>query len=256
MIKTAFVTGAASGIGRSTVEALYAKGWTLGLADINVDVLKEISANWDSNRVHCYQLDVRDAQQVTDRIKSFAEGNKQRLDLLFNCAGILQIDRFEDIRAERHQQIFDINVMGVIHGCQAAFPYLRNTPKSQVINMSSASATYGVPHMASYSASKFAIRGLTEALNIEWADHNISVTDIMPPFVNTHMVTSQTSESRIMQRLGVNLDASDITAAILAQIKNPKTHRAVSLQFQILYALNQITPAWLNRQMMRFLNRP
>lgn len=256
MIKTAFVTGAASGIGKSTVEALYANGWTLGLADINVEVLKEISAHWDSSRVHCYQLDVRDAQQVTDRIKSFAECNKQRLDLLFNCAGILQVDRFEDISAERHQQIFDINVMGVIHGCQAAFPYLRNTPRSQVINMSSASATYGVPHMASYSASKFAIRGLTEALNIEWADHKISVTDIMPPFVNTHMVTSQTSESRIMQRLGVNLDASDITAAILAQIENPKTHRAVSLQFQILYALNQITPAWLNRQMMRFLNRP
>ena len=107
MIKTAFITGAASGIGKSTVEALYANGWTLGIADINLDALKEYSANWDPNRVHCYQLDVRDANQVTDCIKSFAENNKQRLNLLFNCAGILQIDRFEDVSTARHQQIFE-----------------------------------------------------------------------------------------------------------------------------------------------------
>ncbi|MCP6059511.1 SDR family NAD(P)-dependent oxidoreductase, partial [Klebsiella pneumoniae] len=90
-----------------------------------------------------------------------------------------------------HARILAINVQGVVQMTHAAFPYLKATPGAQVINMGSASGVYGTPHMASYSASKFAVRGFTEALELEWRRHGIRVGDLMPPFVRTPMVSRQ-----------------------------------------------------------------
>ncbi len=86
-----------------------------------------MTLGWDEQRVHCYRLDVTQPDQCAAVIGAYAEQHDKQLRLLFNSAGILQIDRFEEISGQRHQQIFDINVMGVIHCCQAAFPY-RVTP--------------------------------------------------------------------------------------------------------------------------------
>src|SRR5690606_41657546 len=90
MMKTAFITGAASGIGLATAKALYAQGWQLGLADINAAGLRELTLGWDEQRIHCYALDVRDAAQCRQVIGWFAGGHGEQLGLVFNCAGILQ----------------------------------------------------------------------------------------------------------------------------------------------------------------------
>jgi len=255
MKHTAFLTGAASGIGFATASALYQRGWTLGLADINSTALQQLTEGWDAQRCHRYSLDVTDAGAFTAAVADFAGHNGGRLELLFNCAGILAIDRFENIAASHHRQIMDINVLGVIHGCQAAFPWLRQTRGALVINMSSASATYGIPHMASYSASKFAVSGLTEALQLEWEEYGIRVCDVMPPFVSTPMLDSQTAAAPVLNRLGVHLQAADVTAVILRQIEAPRTHRTVSLQFALAYGLSQLLPRRVTRAVLRFLNR-
>ena len=255
MTQTAFITGAASGIGKATAEALYRRGWSLALADINLTALQQQSQDWDQQRVCCYQLDVTNADQCQQSIRDFAEQHDQQLNLLFNCAGILQIDRFEEISNQRHQQIIDINVMGVINCCQAAFPYLKQTNNARVINMSSASATYGVPMLASYSASKFAVRGLTEGLRIEWEEYGIKVCDVMPPFVNTHMLQSQQSSAPVLEKLGVHIGANDVVTEILKQIEQPKTHRAVSLQFKIAYWFSELLPTSITGGIMRILHR-
>ena len=255
MANTAFITGAASGIGKATAIALYQRGWNLALADLNHDAVKQISQNWDQQRVSCYSLDVSDVQQCNQAISDFAAQHNNQLKLLFNSAGILQIDRFETISNQRHQQIMDINVMGVINCCQAAFEFLKQTPKAQIINMSSASATYGVPMLASYSASKFAVRGLTEGLRIEWEEYGIDVCDVMPPFVNTHMLQSQDSSAPVLEKLGVHIGADDVVKEILKQIDQPKTHRAVSLQFKIAYLFSELLPTKITGGIMRLLHR-
>ncbi|MAD45133.1 MAG: short-chain dehydrogenase [Oceanospirillaceae bacterium] len=255
MPQTAFITGAASGIGFATAEKLYHQGWIIGLADIDEYALSESTSDWDPARVSRWQLDVTDADRVEQVIGEFAMQWGGQLDVLFNSAGILRIDRFEDIPARHHQQIMNVNVMGVIHCCQSAFPYLKNSPGSTVINMSSASATYGIPHMASYSASKFAVSGLTEALQLEWEDYDIRVCDVMPPFVSTPMLNNQESGAPVLDRLGVNLNAGDVANSVLEQIHDPKTHRPVSLMFSLMWMLNQITPRFVSRAMVRFLNR-
>lgn len=255
MMKTAFITGAASGIGLATAQALYARGWQLGLADINEKGLRELTLGWDEQRIRCYALDVRDAEQCRQVIGGFASDHEQQLGLLFNCAGVLQVDRFENISPARHQQIVDINVTGVINCCLAAFPYLRHTSGSLVINMSSASATYGIPMFASYSASKFAISGLTEALDLEWEEYGIRVVDIMPPFVSSPMLQEQQQSAPVIDKLGVHLYPEDVADVVLQQIEKPRTHRAVSLQFKLGWALSQILPRAVLGKILRLLSR-
>jgi NAD(P)-dependent dehydrogenase (short-subunit alcohol dehydrogenase family) len=82
----------------------------------------------------------------------------------------------------------DVNVKGVLNGCHLAKPYLLRTPGERVINLSSGSAEYGQASLATYWATKFAVRGLTEALNVEWQADGIPVMDVMPLCARTAMV--------------------------------------------------------------------
>ena len=150
---------------------------------------------------------------------------------------------FEDISAEQHKQIIDINVMGLINMTLAAQPHLQLSTEPVVINMSSASALYGVPHLASYSASKFAVRALTEALNIEWARQGIRVVDIMPPFVKTPMIDGAIFRAPVVDRLGVNLTAEDIAAkAWQAANENVPVHNPVGRTFKLIKLMDKVLP--------------
>ena len=105
----AFITGAASGIGRATAEALINRGWSVALADLFTDDLEAVRSQ-APDRVHIYKLDVTDADAFEQAVSDFANKHHGQLRLLFNCAGILEVNRFTDISRERHQQILDINI--------------------------------------------------------------------------------------------------------------------------------------------------
>ena len=111
--------------------------------------------------------------------------------------------RLDTIPLADQQRAVEVNVTGVLNGCHTAYPYLRATPGAQVVNLCSASAIYGQPELATYSATKFAVRGLTEALDLEWEDDDITVTAIWPLFVNTAMVDGM--DVGAQRRLGVRL---------------------------------------------------
>lgn len=111
--------------------------------------------------------------------------------------------RLDTIPLADQQRAVEVNVTGVLNGCHTAYPYLRAAPGAQVVNLCSASAIYGQPELATYSATKFAVRGLTEALDLEWEDDDITVTAIWPLFVNTAMVDGM--DVGAQRRLGVRL---------------------------------------------------
>ena len=188
-------------------------------------------------------------------MSEFCRRNNNRLSVLLNSAGILEVGAFENISNNQHQRIISVNVMGVINLCQAAWPFLKNNSKSTIVNMSSASSDYGVPELASYSASKFAVKALTEALELEWQKYGIRVCDVMPPFVATNMLNSQKKTAKVMQRLGTNLTAEDVVAVIDKQVRQPKTHRTVSVSYGLLHFLSTVSPAYINRLVMKFLSR-
>ena len=163
---------------------------------------------------------------------------------------------FEDISAAQHKQIIDINVTGLINMTLAAQAHLQLSTDPAVINMSSASALYGVPHLASYSASKFAVRALTEALNIEWARQGIRVVDIMPPFVKTPMLDDAEFRAPVVDRLGVNLTADDIAAkAWQAANENVAVHNPVGGVFKFIKLMDKVLPSASTRMTMTFLSR-
>lgn len=243
------ITGAASGIGRSVAETLLKDGWYIGLFDLSKQPLQEIQDTWGKDNCSVHIVSVSDGNTLEKEFKSFVN-NAGKLDVLFNCAGLLQAGHFEDISLERHYQILDVNNKGVMNCCYLALPYLKQNKKSRVINMSSASSLYGVPGLASYSASKAWIKSFTESLNIEWARHNIHVLAIEPPFVNTNMISGD--NTRVMEKMGVNLTAQDVANSVKRSLTSRHTHVRVSLNYKIQCFLSAISIRPVKRLAMRY----
>jgi NAD(P)-dependent dehydrogenase (short-subunit alcohol dehydrogenase family) len=253
--KNIFITGAASGIGLAAAKHFLQQGYRVALADLNLSTLTETTSQWDHTHISLYKLDVCSYIQVQEAVSDFCSKHNNCLSVLLNSAGILSIGEFESISNEQHLRTINVNVSGVINMCQAALPYLKNNNLSTIVNMSSASSDYGVPELASYSASKSAVKSLTEALELEWAQYGIRVCDVLPPFVATNMLSSQQKTAKVMSRLGNHLAVEDVIDVIEKQISRPKTHRTVGLKYGILHALSSVSPASLNRLVMQMLTR-
>lgn len=190
--KTIFITGAASGIGRETALTFAKRGWYVGLYDVNEAGVEAVGAAVGLNNC-CYgYLDVRDVAGWEKAVLAFSANTGGRMDMLFNNAGVLRVGRFEDVPQEQVSTLIDINVKGVINGIYASLDVLKQTAanhgRANILNTASLAGLYGVPSQAAYSASKFAVRSLTESLAIEFEEYNIDVADLMPSFIETPMV--------------------------------------------------------------------
>jgi NADP-dependent 3-hydroxy acid dehydrogenase YdfG len=251
-----FITGAAAGIGRATALTFARKGYTVGGYDIDEVGLKslagEIEALGRPGSVVTGHLDVTDPDEMARRVGEFAKAAGDRLDVMINNAGILRAGRFEDIDIAAQLKEIDINAKGVVNGLHAAFPYLRTTPNSVVVNLASASAIYGQAELATYSATKFFVRGITEALDIEWSAYGIRVVAIWPLYVRTAMTES--IKTGTTESLGINLTAQDVADAIVAAVEPSwlqrrihQVHFAVGAQTRASVVLSRFSPAWLQR---------
>jgi NAD(P)-dependent dehydrogenase (short-subunit alcohol dehydrogenase family) len=248
---TVFISGAAAGIGRATALAFARRGYRVGAYDIDLAGLaalrEEIIAHGGEAAIG--QLDVTDAGDWAQQLAAFT-GSSRRLDILVNNAGILSSGRFEEIPLDTQRRIVDVNVYGAMAGLHTAFPYLRDTHGAQVVNLCSASAIYGQPELATYSATKFAIRGLTEALELEWRHYGIRVIAMWPMFVQTAMVDGM--ETRSSKRMGIHLSSEDVAEEIYEATRPtrrflPKVHYPVGRQTKLLAGASQVMPNWASR---------
>lgn len=183
--KTIFITGAASGIGAETARHFARKGWFCGLYDVNHAGLRAVEAEIGSDNCHLAKLDVRDRSDWARAIQGFAAATGGKMHVLFNNAGVGRHGWFEDVAPEDNDWVVDVNVKGVINGVHAALPLLKATPGARIVNTASTAGIVGAPQLAVYSATKWAVRGLTEALDAEFRDLGIRVTSLMPWFVDT-----------------------------------------------------------------------
>ncbi|MFD5868550.1 SDR family oxidoreductase [Corynebacterium sp. NPDC060344] len=251
--RTAFITGAAQGIGRRTAEILLDRGWTVGVYDISDEVA------WAEGRAGAVtgHLDVRDPEEWREALRSFAaEAGGAGIDVIVNNAGILYGGAFEDADTDVDERIIDVNVKGVAYGAKLGLPYLKES-RGQLINLASAAAIYGTPDMATYSATKFAVRGLTESLDYEWRPHGIRVAAVWPLFTDTGMLDGVATTG--VSRLGIRLTADDVAQAVVDCIdagykdgerhtpKPAKVHYPVGLQAKLLFAGAHMSPPFLTR---------
>lgn len=261
--RAVFITGAAAGIGRATALTFARNGFTVGGYDIDEVGLKTLADDIDqlggtepsagrAAPAITGHLDVTDTDEMAERVGEFVKAAGNRLDVMVNNAGILLAGRFEDLDARAHLREIDINAKGVVNGLHAAFPYLRETPNSVVVNLASASAIYGQAELANYSATKFFVRGITEALDIEWSRYGIRVIAMWPLYVQTAMtdhIKTGTTES-----LGIRLTAQDVADAIVKATEPSWLRRAihqvhfpVGSQTKVMAAGSRFSPAWLTR---------
>lgn len=246
-----FITGAAAGIGRAVATRFAQAGWMVGLYDVDEDAVHDLRRQLGADRCTAGRLDVAQADEWAPALAEFWQAAGQRLDVLFNNAGVAVTSDFEAVPLARHHRLIDINLKGLVNGCHAAFDHLKRTPGARVINMCSASALYGQPQLSTYSATKAAVRALTEALDIEWQRHGIRVVDVLPLFVNTAMVTDEVSKMRTVKTLGVHLSADDVARTVMRIAQQVAAdlpvHWPVGWQTRVFYALAKCSPDFMNR---------
>jgi len=192
--KAIFITGAASGIGAETARHFARKGWFCGLYDVNEAGLSAVAAELGDGSSHTGRLDVRSREDWANAIRGFGEATGGRMNVLFNNAGVGRHGWFEDVPPEDNDWVVDVNVKGVINGVHAALPLLKATPGARIVNTASTAGIVGAPQLAVYSATKWAVRGLTEALDAEFRDLGIRVTSLMPWFVDTPILDMGSKE--------------------------------------------------------------
>ncbi len=241
----AVVTGAARGIGRATAALLTAEGYDVAAYDVEESGLQ---GRWTG------LLDVTEEGAWRDRLQEVWD-DAGRLDLLVNNAGLLVVGPLAGTPLAQQLRLLDVNVKGVLLGCAAAHPHLVATPGSCVVNVSSASALYGQPGMAAYSASKSAVSALTEALDLEWEPQGVRVVDVQPLFVRTGMVETAAPLGSV-RALGVHLSPDDVARAVLSAVRESRPwlrgpHRPVGAQARAFAAGRAAPPAVVRRLVAR-----
>lgn len=181
------VTGAGSGIGREVALLCARRHALLALCDIKeaaLDGTAEMAEKLGAEVLTC-QVDVSDA----DSMSSFAQATFEhfgRVDLLVNNAGVGLVGGFLETDVKDWQWLIGINLMGVVHGCGAFLPTMAESGRGgHVVNLSSAAGLLANPQLTAYSATKFAVLGLSEALRMELKPHGIGVTAVCPGIINT-----------------------------------------------------------------------
>jgi len=212
-----FITGAASGIGLATAKRFAKAGWFVGLADINAAGLDAALAAIGADNGTTIALDVRSREQWAAAMEAFGAVTGGKCDVLLNNAGIGRYGWFEEVDPDEADLEIDINIKGVVNGAYAGLPLLKATPGSRLINMASCAGLYGPPRLAVYGATKFAVRGLSEALDAEWTRHGVQVKCVMPWFVETPILDSATRGTNVAIRDGIN-DAPIYTVEEAAEI--------------------------------------
>ncbi len=190
--KVAIVTGAASGIGRAIAIALGTRGCTLALADINETGLDETARlTGSARRTTRHHLDLANAQAIA-AFPAAIQGAHGRADILVNNAGVALGGSFAQISEQDFDWLIDINFKGVVRMTRAFLPMLKASDQAQLVNISSIYGLIAPPGQTAYSASKFAVRGFSEALRKELLKEKstVGVTVVHPGGISTNIARS------------------------------------------------------------------
>ena len=250
-----FISGGAAGIGLATAERFAREGWTIGVYDVDKAGLAAVQAahpDWITG-----ELDVREVDQWEKALADFTSRTGGTLDVLDNNAGVLVAGDLDEISPAAVKAQIDIDVLGVTLGAQAALPYLKATPGAHMVNIASASAIYGQPGIATYSAAKFYVAGLTEALELEWEKHDIRVVGIWPLWAKTALADN---DAKTTETLGVRITPEQVADKVWQSVHPTaldrnihRTSYSVGLQTTVLANISKFSPNFITRLVNKVL---
>jgi NADP-dependent 3-hydroxy acid dehydrogenase YdfG len=188
--KVAFVTGGASGIGAALSARLVDGGAEVWIADRQIDVARELAQRLNSGgaKAHAVELDVRD-YPAFERAVAEAVRQSGRIDYLFNNAGIGVGGEVDSYTLDDWNDVFDVNLRGVVHGIQAVYPIMIRQHSGHIVNTASMAGLVASPGSTSYTATKHAVVGISKALRVEAERHGVRVSVLCPGAIRTPILT-------------------------------------------------------------------
>jgi len=219
--KKAIITGGSRGLGKATAIAFAKEGIDVAITGRNEVLLKEVIAELEAIGVRAIYsvFDVSNYEEVKREIKTLIE-NLGGVDILVNNAGIAAFGSFNEMEVSKWSQIIQTNVMGMYYVTKEVLPYLIHQNEGEIINVSSTAGLNGNANTSAYSASKFAVIGMSESLMKEVRKNNIRVCTLTPSTIATDMtidlgIANKDSQDSVLQ-------PEDFAEIIIAGLKLPK----------------------------------
>ncbi len=256
--KVAIVTGAGSGIGRALGEELARRGASVLLTDINTERVTEVgeSIAKAGHKVKSVTLDVTDADAVKIAVED-AASEFGRLDYIFNNAGIGVGGEVQDCSLQDWRDVLDVNLYGVIHGIDAAYPIMIKQGFGHIVNTGSITGLIPSPNNVSYVASKHAVVGLSTSLRVEAAILGVNVSVFCPGFIDTRIFedarTVKFDREVLLEKLSEMASTSpeECAKVVLRGVERNKAIIPVTRFAKIFWFLHRVNPnlvIWLKRR--------
>lgn len=261
--KKVVITGAGSGIGRALAQALDKRGAQLAICDISEDGLAETVASLQ-NKPYQETFDVSDRERLLAFAKNASESMGQ-VDIAINNAGVALFQRAQEHRFEDFQWLFNINFWGMVNGTQAYLPQMLERNSGIVVNLSSLFGLIGYPANSAYCASKFAIRGYNETLQMDLADTQVRVVSVHPGGIRTKIAENArvTADGREIKskddvvsgfRKLAKTSSEQAAEIILRGVERGKNRILVGTDAKILSGIQRVLPGSYGRTLGRLLS--
>jgi short-subunit dehydrogenase len=249
--RRALVTGASSGIGRALAVRLAAEGARLVLTGRDAGRLAAIRAELTrlhpAAEVHVVPADLTSAADRDGVVAAARDALDGALDLVVNAAGVGAYGRFESHDGEVLRRVMELNLFALAEVCRATLPLLRRGSRPALVNVGSIVARRGLPGRSEYSASKFAVAGLTEAIRAEWAIDGIHVLLVNPGFTATAFednLVVDTAYYKTREKRMMSPDA--VAAATLRAVDRRRKEVTLTLPGRLLLGTNRLLPRFVD----------
>lgn len=253
--KVILITGASSGIGYATAKEAARKGARLGLAARRENHLIKLTAELQASGTETFYAvtDVCRREEV-DRFIRLAKERYGRIDVLINNAGYGMRATVEETTVDDFQGMLQVNLMGTFHGIQAVLPIMKQQKSGHIINVSSVVGKRAMPQSGAYSATKFAVNGLSEALRVELKAYGIRVSTVMPASTATEFFAVAGKKTGKPAKPAGPLQSSETVArAIRRCIEHPRSEVLPLRVTRLLVIANAVMPGLLDRLVRRYM---
>ena len=241
------ITGASSGIGMQAAIDFSNKGAkTIILISRNSMKLNKVKEKLNPNcNVEIYPCDVSNKKMVYD-ISNNILGKVGTIDILVNNAGFGIYGRFIDQRIEDIEKVTSTNYMGMIYCTKMFLPFMVKRNQGHIVNVASLAASFGIPCMAAYCGSKFAMLGFSESLYHELKNTNVGITVVSPIAVKTNFFANESFKGKMPHKLGYVLDPKTVSKAILKAAYSKRLEIVVPFFVRSAVWLKQTFPYLIN----------
>ena len=246
--RTVVVTGGARGIGFATAQALLARGARVVIGDRDHAALDAaITELGCAGVLSGHLLDVSDRDSFAAFLDMARVDGGGRIDVLINNAGVMPVGSFVDQSQRAIRSSIEVNLYGVLNGCQLVLPEMVARRSGHIVNIASMAGVMALPGQVVYSATKYGVVGLSVAMADEFASRGVEVTVVMPPFTQTDLIAGTNSSG-----VGKPIAPQVVAAAIVGALDKPRTQVAVPqptrLVGPMVSMLGPRARRWFNRR--------